>query len=137
MTKPGMVTYSLAAPIATHRRSATCAEVECAAYINGFVVTIDPNMDLGNGYTGADQLAYLRDDRTRTHTETVRSDGVVEFTYPPGQPAFGPEHEHTLPLEREPFYIRRVNGRVFQHDRAEHWVEDLGQNQERLAKLIN
>ncbi len=130
-----MVTYSLAAPIATHRRPATCAEVECDSYRNGFRVTIDPNLDLGNGYTGADQLAYLRGDTTRIFTETTRLDGVVEFTYPAGQEAFG--QQHSVPLDREPFYMRRSNGHVYQHDRAEHWVEDFAENQHGLAKLIN
>lgn len=128
-----LVTYAIRRPPGTHRRRVTCAAVECAAWRDGWVTAIDPTFR-GDGWTGQDQLDFLRADQTRHHTEHVRGDGVVEFHYPPGQHCFA---QHTRALEREPDYLRIGRRERYRHDTAEHWVEDFATNQERLLKLID
>ena len=127
-----MRTYSIVRPESTHTRPGTCVEVECAAYLYGWVTTIDPNMD-----KGPQQVAYITQDRTRHYTATSRPDGLVDFTFPAGQQCFG---SHTVILERDPLYLvrRGADGRYADlrtHANPAHWVEDFAGNQDRLARL--
>lgn len=132
-----MLTYSIVRPTATHQRVATCAEVECPHWRNGWTTAIDSHWQ-ANGMTAADQIAYLRAD-SRRKVETTRRDGVVVFTFGPGQECFT---QHVVPIEREPLFVRRrgVAGDyadTMRHTKPEHWVEDFATNQDRLAKLID
>lgn len=132
-------TYAIRRPQATHMREATCAEVECAAYINGWVTTVDPNGPLGD-----QQLTYLRTRSGRHFVETARADGHIDFTFPAGQTCF---NTHQVALEREPVFLRLVGSRgprgtgrlidPYRHTAAEHWVEDFMETNDKLHRLID
>jgi hypothetical protein len=122
-------TYS----IQTHRRRVSCAAVDCDAWRNGWVTTVDPTYrHPRHGWTGNDQAAYVRA-AGRRFTETTRRDGVIEFTFQPGQTCFA---VHESGADREPLYTRtrRDDRRVY--DRADQWVDDFATNQDRLAVII-
>lgn len=131
-------TYSFTRPLSTHWRPATCAEVDCAAYLNGWVTRVDESADLGRG-----QAAYIRADRTRRHAETRSADGLTEFTFPAGQACFRAS-QHRVPLERDPvFMVRggdyRGNPRGVQTwtcRTASEWQDDFDSHQHMLADAI-
>ena len=134
-----MKAYELFAPMATHYRRATCAEVECEAYQAGwksiFDVT-DPEK------ARAARIIRDRSGRSFTIQEIRGEQGTVErvvFTFAPGQECFA---AHRVPLERDPVMIERdgdcrgnPTGRVRRFDRPEDWVEDFAAHQQRLADL--
>jgi len=129
-------TYALRMPPATHFRKATCQEVDCRAYVNGWVTHIDVSTELGQR-----QARYIVDKSGRTYTTNGTPDSTdtrVTFTFPPGQQCFA---DHQVPLEREPFYIVRdgdwrgnPTGRKMRHANAQDWIDDFGEHQQNIAE---
>lgn len=125
-------TYELRAPHTTHFRKASCAEVECEAWRNGWVTSIDVNTALGG-----QQANYIRLHSGRVFT-VAELNNLVAFTFSPGQECF---REHHVPLEREPFYVVRGGdwratvggGRNLS---AVNWVDDFATHQERIKTEI-
>ena len=129
-------TYQIAAPLSTHWRPATCAEVGCGAYRHGWRTPVDPTTD-----KGAAQAYYIRSVSGRRFVEDRDESGRLVFTFEPGQQCFT---QHQQPLEREPIYLRRggdwrgnPTGEQLVHRRPEHWVEDFTEHQQRLVDRIN
>lgn len=129
-------TYAIASPVSTHTRPATCAEVECAAHVNGWQSTVDESTELGRR-----QAHYVRHDAGRGYREHRAETGLTVFTFPAGQTCFA---EHRVPLDRSALYLvrdgdwrgnpRRTPPRV--HARASDWVDDFATHQDRLSRLI-
>lgn len=129
-------TYEIVAPLQTHFRKATCAEVECAAYVNGWVTLVPSN---------SDAALYIRSGASgRRFTEVNDSYdqliGMTEFMFPPGQQCFASD-KHRVPLEREPFYIARggdARGNPMRerrvHTRASDWQEDFAGHLDRVRQ---
>lgn len=128
-------TYQLLAPIRTHRRPATCSEVECEKRARGFKAQFDVSTVQGR----ANAQAVERSGRRRTFTV---SGPMVTYTFPAGQDCFD---RHTMTLEREPLYIvrggdHRGNPRSVPrrtHRNGDDWVSDFGEHQERIAEQIS
>ena len=117
-----MKTYDLSAPVATHRRKASCQEFECEAYANGWTTTVDVSTELG-----AQQANYIRMKSGRSFTVT-QNGTLVTFTFYPGQTCFA---QHTLPLWRPPIlsvcggdWRGNPDGSRRVHTRPEDWVDD-------------
>lgn len=126
-----MKTYALAAPPATHWRPATCAEVECPAYLNGWETRVPAGSEL------AEQARALKG---QYHFAETRDGDDAVFTFPPGQPCFRAT-THQVPLEREPVYLVRdgdwrAYGPARVHVRPGDWVEDFGTHQQHLADRL-
>jgi hypothetical protein len=128
-------TYQLSAPRSTHFRPATCADVDCEAYLFGWQTTIDESTDLGRR-----QADYIRHKSARHFIEN--QDGrLTVFTFEPGQTCFA---QHQVRLERPPLFIVRGgdwrgNPRGEQpryHSRPEFWVEDFADHQAKLAEQL-
>jgi hypothetical protein len=131
-----MKTYGLSAPQATHYRRASCKEVECPNYANGwrsgFNVT-EPEQ------ANAARIVRLHSGRLFTVEELADSLGKVEkviFTFGPGQECF---QQHRVALERDPvLYVRdgdwRGNDTGFKHVFGSNtdWVDDFGEHQEKI-----
>ncbi len=125
-------TYAINAPRSTHTRPATCAEVECPAWINGWK-TVVPGDSM--------QAAYIRARSGRHFTEVKQDAGIVEFLFFPEQPCFR-AGEHRISLERPPIFS--VRGGDFRGNplqilprrfaRPEDWRDDFGEHQERIAE---
>ena len=130
-----MKTYGIVAPLATHYRAATCAEVECEAYTHGWLTAVNEVDDLG-----ARQAHHIRRVAGRRFTETRRPDGCTEFRFEAGQKCF---RAHQVPLEREPLYVVRggdwrgnPRAESRQHARPADWVDDFAEHQDRLATRL-
>src|ERR1044071_3988462 len=99
-----MQTYGLIAPQLTHYRRASCREVSCANYANGWMSGFD--------VTDAEQARACRIVREQSGRlfmvkEIVGTSGRIEkvvLTFGPGQECFLP---HRVALEREPTYFLR------------------------------
>ena len=131
-------TFTIAAPRQTHWRPATCAEVRCAAYLNGWVTCTDESTQLGQR-----QADFIRHDRTRRHTETRTAAGITEFTFEPGQQGYAPAHDHyarTRPdifIARDGNFLGNPTGVRRVHANAADWADDFANHEDRLATLRN
>jgi hypothetical protein len=126
-------TFQIAAPVSTHRRAATCREVQCDGWRNGFVVLADESTELGQR-----QAYYIRMHSGRLFTVRKHRDGRTAFV-------FGAETEcfsaHTVPLERPALYVVRdgdhrgnPTGMRRQHASPDDWVDEFANNQDKLAE---
>lgn len=116
--------YQLKQRPAPRSRLATCDEVECWAYANGFEIHVDEATELGQR-----QAHYLRTDTSRTRPAEVRVGAVTVFRYPPGQrctESRSPAHWVAV----DQFFIARGRGTT-----PELWVEQFGENQQRIAEI--
>lgn len=122
-------TYGMAFPKQTHTRPATCAEVDCQAYENGWKTVVPSD---------SPQAEYIRAKSERHFTETSPDAGLIEFVFPPGQRCFAAD-QHRVSLERPGIFTvrggdwRGKTSDVRRHTRAEFWVEDFALNQQAIA----
>ncbi len=128
--------YRVSAPSRTHRRRATCEEYECAGYLYGFVTTVDLSTELGQR-----QYHFLTHDKKRKYHEQRVTLNLVKFIYGPGNICMNWD-SHTVPIDRPPRLIvmggdwrGNPRGTYRVHDRIEHWCEDFGENQIKLAEI--
>lgn len=99
-----MKTYRIDAPISTHFRKATCKEIGCQAYANGWVSYVDESTDLGKAQAG-----YIRHQAGRAFTE--RKEGALTaFVFAAEQKCF---REHQTRLDRlESFSVHKGDWRA-------------------------
>lgn len=91
-------TYQIDQPLQTHYRLATCQEVDCRDYANGWV----NGFDLTDPEKAA-AARWVRDHSGRKFTAQL-TDGKVVLTFPAGQTCF---KTHRVPLDRPPIMIVR------------------------------
>jgi hypothetical protein len=127
-------TYAISAPIQTHMRPATCAEVECAAWAHGWSTTVDVGTDLG-----VRQAGYIVGSSGRKFN-SAQAGGMLTFTFPSGQRCF---REHHVPLEREPIFIVRggdhrgnPGGERRVHSSGADWAEDFAEHQSKINQQM-
>lgn len=121
-------TYSVKAPISTHFRPATCEEVDCAAFLNGWKTVL--------AETQTDMIALIY---KSGRSFTMKQDGPMRvYRFEPGTKCFQAS-THRVPLERDPLFIVRdgdwrgnPTGRRRVHQRAADWVEDFALHQQRV-----
>jgi hypothetical protein len=121
-------TYAIRMPRSTHQRIATCEEVECAAWQNGWRTAV-PN--------ASPQAQYIRAKSERAFTEE-RDGALVVFTFKPGQRCFASD-THRVVLEREPVFLKqrgdwRTSGQMKALEPTQ-WLDEFAGNQERLSAL--
>ena len=126
-------TYRILSPHATHFRPATCPEMACPAHEHGWRSTIDEATVLGQ-----QQAHYIRKQSGRRYAEERLESGLTQFTFEAGQKCFT---EHQMKLDRPEHYFVadgdwRASGGQRQHTKAQDWVEDFGEHQQRLADQI-
>lgn len=124
-------TYEIIAPLQTHFRNATCAEVECPGYVKGWKSIVPSD---------SPQAVYIRAQSGRRFVEKAADGGMAEFVFEPGQQCFASD-KHRVPLEREPFYIARggdARGNPLRerrvHTRASDWQEDFAGHLDRVRQ---
>lgn len=131
--------YTMSMPLSSHWRKVTCEQYECDAWKYGFVLDIDVSTELGQK-----QFYYVTHDKSRKYSMQRPSLNQFKFVYPPGNAGFaGPQHDHYLPLGREPIFLvrggdwrgnpRKTPTRV--HAEVGDWVEDFAENQDYLAQI--
>lgn len=126
-------TFRIRAPITSHYRPATCAEVNCPHWANGWATAVDTTSELGQ-----DQADYIRHRSGRHYTESRPGPGLIRFEFPAGQTCFR-SADHVVALERDPVFVRHHGvphirvAATRQFDRADQWVEEFADHQQRLA----
>lgn len=126
-----MKTYQISAPLGSHWRPATCAEVDCPNYVNGWRVRVE-------GLTPQD-LHVARTCGRRYVEQHVAADETW-LVYEAGQPCFRAS-QHRARVGRPELYVvrdgdHRGNPRGTEprrHTRPEFWVEDFAEHQQSLA----
>jgi len=122
-------------PSAIAERPATCAEVDCRHWREGWITRI-PNASGDN----KDLLDHVRRNSGRTFTDiTALDDGDTRvLLFGPGQTCFDAA-AHRTRCDFEPLYVVRdgdyrgnPTGYTQTHSRADHWVEHFGGHWDRL-----
>ena len=132
-------TYRIASPHATHSRPATCAEVNCEQYSNGWmipksVVTEQVMHDLKVGRWRFREIDL-------TGLDQSPQQGVF-LMFEAGQPCLAAS-THRVSLERPEIYrVGRGRGVAFSARNStvltpENWLDDFWHNQDRLQTLAN
>jgi hypothetical protein len=127
-------TYALVSPLSTHFRPATCAEVDCPHYLNGWRVNneaLTPDLRQAVATSG------------RKYRLEIISAAESWLVFEPGQPCFKAS-QHRKRSDRPPLYVvrdgdHRGNPRGTKarlHQRPENWVEDFAEHQQKLADEI-
>lgn len=128
-----MQTYKISKPVATHTRPATCVEIDCSDYVNGW----DTILPVGHGMVPALRRAATAaadlGDGVKRRCVVLREDATtVTFRFDAGQPCFKTS-THRTSLERPELYLvrdgdwRGSTGLIRRHQRPEHWVEDMSE----------
>lgn len=124
-------TYQILQPLESHFRDATCQEVDCQAFANGWRSMVDTSTPLG-----ARQANYIRLHSGRAYTSTENA-AMVTFVFRPGQRCFT---SHRLPLGRPNLFVVRDGdwrGNPHRTDpqrrSAADWVDDFATHQDKLA----
>lgn len=132
-------TYELRAPVSTHFRRATCAEMECQPHLHGWATTVLPGSD--------DEATLLRavdgqiDGMRRRFAKHPEPGGFVRYIFPAGQACFAASR-HVKTLDREPLYVvrggdwRANTGLIRRHVHGDDWVDDFATNQDAVATRI-
>lgn len=125
-------TFQVASPVSTHFRAATCEEVGCPEFLNGWTTRLDV----------ATQGALIQAvrDSGRPPSAVITEGGAISFVFEAGTACFKAT-EHVVRLDRpEIFVTRRGDWRRShsprRYDRGDQWVDDFATNQDRLATLL-
>lgn len=118
-------TYQIVAPQETHWRPATCAEVDCPNWRNGFKVPVPAGEE-------GDKRAHLIKTSGKPYRVEPGEDGIRWAVFPEGTACFS-EPTHRVQYRPERYIVRpgdwRGNpggrGAVREHTRPADWVEDV------------
>lgn len=125
-------TFQITSPLSTHWEPATCVQVQCGQYTNGWRVRVEglPPEMLHSAKTAG-----------RKYTELRVAEDENWLVFEAGQPCFG-SSKHRRLLDRQELFIVRdgdwrgnPTGRVRKHTRPEDFIDEMQENQGRLAEL--
>lgn len=118
-------TFQITSPLSTHWRKATCAEVDCPHYLNGWRVRVEG--------LPADML-HAAKTSGRKFTELTVVEGENWLVFEAGQNCFRAA-DHRKLLDRQEIFITRdgdwrgnPTGMVRKHTKPEFWIEDMQEN---------
>jgi hypothetical protein len=126
-------TYGVSFPLRTHWRAATCEEVTCLQFLNGWKTILpvgDPKCDMVRALRGR-----------YSFQEMPPTDGLIEFVFPSGQPCFK-SSTHKVQLDRPGTYYTRPGnfiarvGETLVHKRADDWVDDFANHQDKMKTQL-
>lgn len=127
-------TFSILMPAETHWRKATCEEVACPRFLEGWQVRVE--------LITPEDRHRIKQSKWR-YTELRPTDGQTLWVFEAGQPCFQARN-HRIQLDKPQLYVvrdgdRRGNPRgtpVLRHKRAESWVDQFSEHQDKLARAI-
>src|SRR6266540_2045312 len=126
-----MKTYQVIAPKATHFRNATCAEIYCSNYLNGWKTEIDESSELGQK-----QAYYIRNSSGRHYKEDRSvAAGLTIFVFEAGQQCFS---QHQVRLDKPEIYLVKGGDwrgnpagiETKKHSSPDDWVDDFANHQD-------
>ncbi len=113
--------WRIETPRSSHYRTASCAEVNCPNYQNGFQIILPTTMIV--------QIIAIRESRMQYNEEEMEG-GLIRFVFAPGQECFeGQAGEHKTNLERDPIFLKN---RTVQE--PEQWKDGIGESLYRLGR---
>ena len=119
-------TFSIHRPLATHWRKATCKEVDCPQYLNGWRVRVE--LLTPKGVHDATHCG-------RKFDRVGVAPGETWLIYEAGQPCFQAAH-HQKQIERPELYVVRGGDWRALGDphkvSSTSWLDSFGENQEAL-----
>jgi hypothetical protein len=123
-------TYAITVPTATHTMPASCSQVDCPQYLNGWKTILDKS-----------QESLIRMVRCSGRSFKENVEGTIHtFVFEPGQPCFKAA-EHRIQIRPEIYSVRGgdFRGNPLQtptriHKRPSDWVEDFSENVEKLTE---
>lgn len=139
-----MQTYRISKPVATHTRPATCAEVDCPDFVNGWDTILPASHPMVLALRRAAISAVDLGDGVRRKCVVVVSlsnERTVTFRFEAGQPCFRAS-THRVSLDRPENYLvrggdwRGSTGLIRKHDRPEHWVEDMSETLAQVERRL-
>lgn len=126
-------TFAIRQPTGTHRRPASCSEINCEAHINGWSLR---KADL------TPELLYVATHSGRRF-RTDNLNGEIYLVFESGQICFD-YRKHTISLERPAFFYAGRGARqafstrrATQYSTAENWAEDFSIHLDRIQSEIN
>lgn len=114
-------------------RTATCAEVGCGQWREGWVTTVDESTQLGR-----EQGDYVRHHSGRRYRERRTETGWTAFEFHPGQTCFAAAR-HMIQADEPGFGFlvpgdhRATTGPVKAYDRLDQMVDDFRTHTDRIA----
>lgn len=127
-------TYAVVSPLSTHFRKATCAEVSCPHYLNGWAVRVEGLHP---------DLLHAAKTSGRKYIEQCLVEGETWLVFEAGQACFRAS-DHRTRVDREPLYVvregdhrgnpRGTDARV--HRGPDNWLDDFATHQATLADEI-
>lgn len=134
MSAQNMKTYQILAPASSHFRPATCAEVHCSDWENGWKIRLEGLPP---------QLEYTARNAGKKFKELHISETENWLVYEAGQSCFKVS-THRTRLDRQEIYLVkdgdwRGNPRgtqARQHSSAADWVDDFATHQQHLADRL-
>lgn len=125
--------YRISTPLETHYRRATCQEIDCEAFRDGWTMhkeKLTPQM-----------LFAIKQSR-RKYREINMAPGETYLVFEPGQVCFKAP-QHRVSLERPEFYFAGrglytiFNERTAtRHTKPEFWIEDMQEHLDTIRKAI-
>ena len=130
-----MQTFQISAPLSTHFRRVTCAEVGCLSYQYGWRTIVDLSTELGGR-----QAEYIK---TAGRRFTSYIDGnLVNFVFEAGQEGFD-QHWQRLPDIPELYLLRQGDWRgnpegrpPVKYTTPEEWVADFTRHLQKLRESV-
>ena len=127
-------TYRIQAPLSTHFRPASCEEIGCPNYTDGWRIRKEGL---------APDLLHTATHSGRKYTELHVAEGETWLVFEAGQSCFQVS-AHRTRIEREELFIvrdgdwrgnpRRTPARLHKH--AEDWMEDLHEHTDKIADAL-
>lgn len=124
-------TYQIVSPLSTHWRPATCAETDCPNYLKGWRLRVEGLPP---------EMLHAAKTSGRKFTELNVAEGENWLVFEAGQACFRAS-EHRALLNKQEIYVVRdgdfrgnPTGNVRRHTKAEHWVEDMSENLDQVAR---
>jgi len=114
--------YRISAPLDTHFRQATCAEVDCPQYLMGWKLRYD---------TLSEKDKHLVTHCGRSFRIT---DGGAFIEFEAGQTCFAYRRHRTRIDKPEHFLVREGRGAVLMHASADDWTDDLHTHTDKVSE---
>lgn len=128
-------TYAVVSPLGTHFRPATCEEVGCPHYANGWRVRVEGLPP---------ELVHAARTSGRKYMEQHVADNETWLVFDAGQACFRASDHRTRKSDRPPLYVvrdgdyrgnpRRTKDRV--HHTPDNWLDDFATHQQAIADEI-
>lgn len=117
--------YSLSAPLGTHWRRATCEQVGCSFYLNGFAVTVLP---------GSREEQVVKESGRKWSAVIPQENGSLRYEFPAGTKCFQ-ANTHVVRSDAPLLFASndRLVHKVRRFANSADWVDDFAEHQQRLS----